>query len=63
MFQCLPETLGLKPEQWRVMALCHERRNVAEYEGLLEIEEKLISDLIQVAEVVLQKVTALGKVP
>ena len=61
VFQCLQETLGLKPEQWRVLALCHERRNVAEYEGHLEIEERLIADLIQVTEVVLQKVSALGK--
>jgi hypothetical protein len=62
VFQCLPETLGLRPEQWRVLAICHERRNVAEYEGHLDVEERLISDLIQVAEVVLQKVTVLGKV-
>lgn len=61
VFQCLQETLGLKPEQWRVLALCHDRRNVAEYEGHLEIEERLIADLLQVTEVVLQKVSALGK--
>ena len=61
-FQCLQETLGLKPEQWRVLALCHERRNVAEYEGHLDVEDRLVSDLIQIAEIVLQKVTALGKV-
>lgn len=62
VFQCLPETLGLKPEQWRVLALCHERRNVAEYEGHLDVEDRLVSDLIEVAEVVLKKVTGLGKV-
>jgi len=62
VFQCLEETLGLKPEQWRVLALCHQRRNVAEYEGHLDVEDRLVSDLIQIAEIVLQKVTALGKV-
>lgn len=62
VFQCLPETLGLKPEQWRVLALCHERRNVAEYEGHLDVEDRLVSDLIEVAEVVLKKLTGLGKV-
>ena len=62
VFQCLPETLGLKPKQWRVLALCHERRNVAEYEGHLDVEDRLVADLIDVAEVVLKKVTALGKV-
>jgi hypothetical protein len=63
VFQCLHETLGLRPEQWRVLALCHQRRNVAEYEGHLGIEERLISDLIHVTEIVLQKVTELEKVP
>ncbi len=62
VFQCLQETRGLKPEQWRVLALCHERRNVAEYEGRLDVEERLVTDLIEVAQVVLEKVTALGKV-
>jgi len=62
VFQCLEETLGLKPEQWRVLALCHQRRNVAEYEGHLDVEDRLVTDLIQIAEIVLQKVTALGKV-
>jgi hypothetical protein len=63
VFQCLQETLGLAPEHWRVLALCHERRNVAEYEGHLDVEERLVSDLIQISEVVLQKVTTLGNVP
>ena len=62
VFQCLQETLGLQPEQWRVLALCHERRNVAEYEGHLDVEDRLVTDLIEVAKVVLKKVTALGKV-
>lgn len=47
-------------EQWRVLALCHERRNVAEYEGHLDLEERLVSDLIKIGEVLLKKVAALG---
>src|SRR5688572_17341026 len=31
VFQCLQHTLGLGPDRWRVLALCHERRNAAEY--------------------------------
>jgi len=62
VFQCLQETLGLGPEHWRVLALCHERRNAAEYQGHLEVEEKLISDLIRVTETLSEKVSALGKV-
>lgn len=62
VFQCLQETLGLGPEHWRVLALCHERRNAAEYQGHLEVEEKLISDLIRVTETLSEKVSALGKI-
>lgn len=57
VFQCLPETLGLGPEHWRVLALCHDRRNLAEYEGHLDVEDKLIADLIRVTELLLEKLT------
>ncbi|RFO97758.1 hypothetical protein DIC66_07900 [Rhodoferax lacus] len=46
VFQVLPDTLNLGPEVWRVLDLCHNRRNLGEYEGLLEIDERLVSDLI-----------------
>jgi hypothetical protein len=62
VFQCLQETLGLGPEHWRVLALCHERRNVAEYQGHLEVEEKLVSELMRVTEMLVEKVSMLGKV-
>ncbi len=55
VFQCLPETIGLGPEHWRVLALCHDRRNLAEYEGHLDVEDKLIADLIRVTELLLEK--------
>ena len=61
VFQCLQFTLGMEPEQWRVLALCHERRNVAEYEGYLDVEERLVADLIEMAEIIAGKVAALGK--
>ena len=63
VFQCLQFTLGMEPEQWRVLALCHERRNVAEYEGYLDVEERLVIDLIEMAEIIAEKVAALGKLP
>ena len=46
VFQVLPQTLGLGPEVWRVMDKCHNARNQAEYEGLLDIDERLVTDLI-----------------
>lgn len=33
VFQALPDTLGLGPEVWRVLARAHEIRNRSECEG------------------------------
>ena len=43
VFQCLQHTLGLVAEQWRVLALSHERRNAAQYEGHFNVDEKLMA--------------------
>lgn len=59
VFQCLPHTLGLGAEHWRLLALCHERRNAFTYKGVFAIDEKLLAELFQVTELVLAKVTAL----
>jgi hypothetical protein len=59
VFQCLPHTLGLGPEQWRVLALCHERRNAVEYGGEFLVDEKLMSELLKATDAVLAKVGAL----
>lgn len=45
VFQTLQLTAGLPPEAWRVLAKAHERRNLAEYEGILECDEKLVAEL------------------
>jgi len=50
VFQTLPHTLGLGPEVWRVLAKCHEHRNLAEYEGYLEIDNQLLHDLLAAAQ-------------
>ena len=46
VFQCLPHTLGLTTLKYRIFDICHQRRNLAEYEGHLEIDEQLLSELI-----------------
>ena len=43
-------SLGLGPEVWRVLDLCHNKRNLGEYEGLLEVDERLVKDLITAAQ-------------
>ena len=54
VFQVLPHTLGLGPEIWRILDKCHTQRNLAEYEGLLEIDEKLFAALVEATSIVLQ---------
>lgn len=46
VFQALPHTVGLGPDVWRVLAKCHQIRNQGEYEGDLNVDERLVADLI-----------------
>lgn len=52
VFQVLPHTLGFGPEVWRLLAKAHELRNLAEYEGHIEVEERLVRDLVAACETV-----------
>jgi hypothetical protein len=62
VFQCLQHTLNVKPEVWRVLAQCHQRRNVAEYEGHLEASDQLIIELVAAADLLQKKVEALAPI-
>jgi hypothetical protein len=62
VFQVLPHTLGLGPEVWRVLAKCHNIRNLGEYEGDLNVDERIVADLIAACEVVAAGVDALGPI-
>ena len=59
VFQVLPHTLDLGPEVWRVLSKCHDMRNQAEYEGVLDVDERLVADLIEAGGKVAAKVRAL----
>lgn len=52
VFQVLPHTLGLGPEVWRVLDKAHNTRNLAEYEGHVDVEERLVKDVITACEAV-----------
>lgn len=52
VFQVLPHALGLGPEVWRVLDKCHNTRNLGEYEGLLDVDARLVQDLISATETV-----------
>ena len=59
VFQVLPHTLGLGPEVWRVLDKCHHMRNVAEYEGALDVDERIVIDLVAACELVMTRLTSL----
>lgn len=59
IFQTVPHTLGLGPEVWRVLARCHDLRNRSEYEGDLDVDERLVEDLVAAAELVAAALTRL----
>ena len=50
VFQALPHTLGLGPDVWRVLAKAHDIRNLAEYEGHVDVEERLVRDVVAACE-------------
>ena len=63
VFQVLPHTLGLAPALWRVLSKCHETRNLAEYEGDLDIDEGLVADLLEATRAVLAALHAADLLP
>lgn len=56
VFQVLPHTTGVGQEVWRVLAKCHDCRNLAEYEGHLEVDERLLDDLLTSTKIVLAQI-------
>jgi len=63
VFQVLPHTLRLQAGQWRVLAKAHERRNLAEYEGHLEQDERLLTDMLAAVELMLAAIRELPPLP
>jgi len=60
VFQLLPETLGLGPQIWRVLAKCHDLRNRGEYEGALDINDRLVADLLLACNALRRQVSLLA---
>jgi len=59
VFQCLAHTVGWAPARWRVLDGAHQKRNVAEYEGYLEVEESTIQELSNLVTGLITDVQAL----
>ena len=62
VFQLLPHTLGLGPEVWRVLSKCHDIRNLGEYEGDLNVDERIVTDLLAACAAVAARVQALAPI-
>lgn len=59
VFQCLQHTIGLPNEQWRVLDQAHRKRNLAEYEGDMDVDEQLVAALLRVAREVGNRINGL----
>jgi len=62
VFQCLEHTLDLPKEQWRVLDRAHNKRNVAEYEGDIDIDPELLDALLRVAHEVYRRASMLDSI-
>lgn len=61
VFQCLQHTIDLPNEQWRVLDQAHRKRNLAEYEGDIDVDEQLVAALLRVTDQVATRVKGLIK--
>ena len=60
VFQCLTHTVGWTANRWRVFDAAHQKRNLAEYEGYLDVEESAISELCNLVPSLISDVEALS---
>ena len=59
VFQCLTHTVQWEAARWRALDLAHQKRNLAEYEGFLEVEESTVAELITLAKQLIADVAKL----
>ncbi|MCY3604293.1 MAG: hypothetical protein OXH45_00905 [Gammaproteobacteria bacterium] len=52
-------TVGLSNAQWRVLDQAHRKRNLAEYEGELDVDEQLLVAMLRVAREIEKRVSSL----
>lgn len=59
VFQCLEHTLGFTPKQWLLLDQAHKKRNLAEYEGDLDVTVGFVEELIEHAAALIAAAQAL----
>jgi hypothetical protein len=52
----------MPPAIWRVLVQCHQLRNVAEYEGYLEVSDQLLAELIDATETLRRQLVLLAPI-
>ena len=63
VFQALQHTVGLSPAVWRVLANCHDLRNLAEYHGSFAVDRELLANLLTTADMLQNAIENLGPAP
>ena len=63
VFQCLTHTVGWPASRWRVLDAAHQKRNSAEYEGFLEVEESTIKELCGLVAQLVDAVQGMAQQP
>lgn len=63
VFQCLSHTVNWQPARWRVLDAAHRKRNLAEYEGVLDVEESVIKELCILTAELIADVSKLVRAP
>ena len=59
VFQCLAHTVQWEAARWRALDRAHQMRNLAEYEGSLDVEESTIAELIALTKELIADVAKL----
>jgi hypothetical protein len=59
VFQCLTHTLGWPANRWRVLDTAHQKRNLAEYEGYLDVEESTVAEMCALVQSLMADVQTL----
>lgn len=59
VFQCLEHTVGYTPQQWLLLDQAHKKRNLAEYEGDLDVTQGFVEELIDSAAALITAAQAL----
>jgi len=61
VFQCLEHTVNLQGEKRRVLDQAHRKRNLAEYEGIVDVDAALVESIIRAAREIEANVLAFGE--